>query len=255
MDKKNVSVILCHQSDTLRPDVPSRTASANELILIDKKDGSFVVQSIDAFGEPLDISKEARLQVLTSPPGLADEPLGMTFSLKPSENAIVTVTVTWGAGQRIGPLVFQVRTHVVDDGVVTVLPVDPVPGDAFIDADIRSTSPAGNLPKESAIRTRANEVRAKKKAELDKKVADAKAAKAAPKPGHTVMPPAHAHPAAVAPAHPPAPPIPIHTPPPVVPFHPHPIPPATPIPAHVPTPIPPPEPPHQPITSPPISEE
>lgn len=174
--KKNVSVILCHQSDTLHAAVPVRTVSPNELLLIDKKDGSFEVQAIDSFGEPIDISKEASLCVLASAPDVAEEPQHMTFRLKPSDNVLVTVTVTWEKANRI-PSTFQLRTHTVD-GVATASLVE-VPSEAFIDADIRSTSPTGELPKESAIRKRANDIRTKKKAEIDAKVKADKAAKEA----------------------------------------------------------------------------
>lgn len=90
----------------------------------------------------------------------------MTFRLRPSDNAIVTVTVTWNQAGGPGPLTFQLRTRMAGD-VLTVDLVDPVAGEAFIDADIRSTSPTGHLPTESAIRRRANEFRAKRKAEID----------------------------------------------------------------------------------------
>jgi len=193
---KNVSVILCHPSDTIRPLSPSRTVSGTELLLIDKKDNSFEVQSIDSFGDPVDISKEACLQVIASAPNVVEDPVGMTFRLKEkAEDAVVTVTVTWNDARNIGPFTFQLHTHIVD-GVATVVPVES--DDArFVDADIRSTSPTGDLPKESAIRKRAGEIRVKRKAELEAKAkADkaAKEAKAAPHPGHPVEHKAVVHP-------------------------------------------------------------
>jgi hypothetical protein len=169
---KNVSVIFCNEADTIRAPAPNPTPSAAELLLVDKKGGSFEVQALDSSGEPLSIAKDACLSVRTSDPNtiIAEEPVGMSFRLKRAEGGeigeagkrtTITVTVTWNKDQRIGPFTFELSTYATEDAIVVALP-DPVDGDVLVDADIRSTS--SPAPERSSIRER---VEAARKAAAD----------------------------------------------------------------------------------------
>ncbi len=192
--KKNVSVILCHEPDAIRP-VPAPTAHAAELLLVDKKDGSFEVQTIDALGEPAPINpKDATLCVLSSDRStiIAEEPVGMAFRLKRAEggelgaagkHTTISVTVTWEKVNR-PPSTFELVAYAVDEDKVTTVLAEPE-GTAFIDADIRSTSP--DAPRQSTIRKRADDAKAKRKAEIEAKI---KAKQTPPKPvAHAPLPP------------------------------------------------------------------
>lgn len=184
-DKRNVSVILISSSDTVPPPAPVR--DGHELFLVDNRDNSLEVQSTDALGEPVRITdKDVSLCVLTSDARTiaTEQPVGTTFRLKRAEGGevgaagkrtTITVTVTWEKVNR-PPSTFELSAYAVDEDKVTVALAEPA-GTAFVDADIRSTSPVA--PQASTIRKRADEFKAKRKAEIEAKI---KAKHTPPKP-------------------------------------------------------------------------